>query len=233
MPDHDKLLQTLAGFASTLTQGYEISDVLHDLAERVTDVLAITGAGVSLLDDGHLRFVTSDRETLANLERIQEIHQAGPCVEAIGTGEPVVVHQVADYAERWPAYINRAGALGIGAIAAIPMRAAKTSIGTLDLYHDQAHDWSQDDLTAARTLADIATSYVVNASRYEQQRRIAEQLQQALNSRIVIEQAKGIIAAHRATNVDNAYSILRKHTRDHGASLHDIARAVVDLGLRP
>lgn len=232
MAEAHPLLQTLAGFAKTLTHGYEISDVLHDLTERVSAVLGIAGAGVSLREDGRLRFVTSDSQTLATLEQVQEEHQAGPCAAAAATSEPVLVTNLGEHAERWPPYVHQAEALQIVAVAAVPMTTNDNSIGTLDLYHTAARAWSTDDVATAQVLADIATSYLVNASRVDRHRRISEQLQRALNSRVIIEQAKGIIAAQQSISVDNAFQLLRQHARDHNTPLHALANAVVHLGLR-
>lgn len=107
------------------------------------------------------------------------------------------------------------------------------ALGALNLYADQPRQWSDDDLAAARVLADMATSYIVNASELERAQRTAEQLQEALDSRIVIEQAKGILAADGRLEMDQAYQVLRRHARNHSASLRSVAEAVVNLGLRP
>ena len=94
-------------------------------------------------------------------------------------------------------------------------------------------DWTADDLDAARILADMATSYVINASELDRQRRVNEQLKEALASRIVIEQAKGALAAERGISVDEAFEVLRRHARSHSMNLRKVADAVVTLGLRP
>jgi hypothetical protein len=232
MPEVNGLTGALIGFARTLTAGYDISDVLHDLAGRVSGVLAIAGAGVSLRQDDVLRFVTADTEAIATLEREQEQEQDGPCMDALRSGEPVAVPDLTEQGARWPHYTALAVRLGIVAVAAIPMRNA-ARIGVLDLYDTHTHDWSQGELATARVFTDIATAYVLHASELTRERRTVEQLQRALESRVVIEQAKGIVAADRGITVDQAFALLRKHANDRNATLRAVAEAVVNLGLRP
>ena len=233
MADQKLLTQTLSEFAATLVQGFTISDVLHDLAERVTAVVGGDSAGVSLQHAGHLRFVTALDERSSHLERVQENGQAGPCVDAWRSGKAVAVADLDEAEHGWGAYGQAARKAGIAAIAGIPMLLNGKKIGTLNIYSNTRRDWSEEDLDAARVLADIATSYVINASKLAQQRRISEQLQEALHSRIIIEQAKGVLAAERGISIDEAFQRLRRHARSHRASLRTVAEAVVHLGLRP
>lgn len=225
-------LDTLAGFARTLAEGCEVSDVLCDLTSRVTTVLAVAGASVSLMEQERLRLVTADSDLVTDLGRTQERDQVGPCAEATRTGEIVALSDLSEMSGRWPNYVTHAQALGIVAAAGIPLRHADVR-GSLSLYDSSRRTWSSDDLTVARVFADIAVSYVMSASTLDEHRRTNGQLQRALESRIIIEQAKGIIANHRRTTVDKAFQLLRKHANDHNANLHATADAVVNLSLRP
>lgn len=228
------LVDNLVGIARTLAKGYEISDVLQDVTERVTAALGIAGAAVSILHEQQLSFVTAGSDALASLERVQERDQIGPCVEAASEGKPVVIDDLREQADRWPAYAAFADRAGVRAVADLPMRSdVGDPIGALSLYDGRPHSWSVEELDAARVLADVATSYVANASQLDRHRHTAEQLQRALDSRTVIEQAKGVIAAYRGVGVDEAFDVLRKHANDHHAGLHTTAEAVVNLGLRP
>jgi GAF domain-containing protein len=226
------LTRALIGFARTLAAGYDVSDVLHDLPDRVTSVLNIAGAGVSVRHDGAVRFVTVDHETIAALERVAEENDQGPCVDAIGTGQRVLISRLGDHAARWPDYTAKAAKLGIVAVAAIPMRNA-ARIGALDLFDTSEHHWTQEEVDIADVFADIATAYVLHASQLERDRRTIEQLQHALDSRVIIEQAKGILAGERKISIDQAFALLRKHANDRNATLRAVAEAVVHLGLRP
>ncbi len=233
MADQKLLTQTLSEFAATLVREFTISDVLHDLAERATAVVGADSAGVSVQDSGYLRFATAVDERSSNLERVQECEQTGPCVDAWRSGKAVVAVGLGDTTCGWGAYGHAAREAGIAAVVGIPMRLGDERIGALNIYSNARRDWSEEDLDAARVLADVATSYVINASKLNQQRRINEQLQEALDSRVIIEQAKGILAAERGISVDEAFEFLRRHARSHGAPLRAVADAVVKLGLRP
>jgi len=233
MADQRLLMRALSEFAHTLAQGFAVSDVLHDLAEQVTAVLGVDGASVSVQDGDRLQFVTALDERATALEGVQDAAQAGPCVDAWRSGDVVAVADLRQGPHRWDEYEQAAREAGVAAIASIPMRCDGHSIGTLDLYSTSPREWSDDDLESARILADMATSYVVHASALNRERRLNEQLREALESRIVIEQAKGVLAAERGISVDAAFEVLRRHARSHSATLRSVAEAVVSLGLRP
>jgi AmiR/NasT family two-component response regulator len=112
------------------------------------------------------------------------------------------------------------------------MRLAELTVGALNLYSPEAREWSDEDIGVAAVLADMATSYVVNASKLRQQEQLSEQLQEALNSRIIIEQAKGIVSQRRAISIDQAYQLIRSHARNNDASLRKVAEAIVAVGLK-
>ena len=224
--------QALVAFARALTAGPDVSDVLHELTQHIRVALGISGAGVFLRENGNVRFVTAEDERISTLERIQEEHDQGPGVDAIRTGQAVLVTRLADESARWPIYVAKAADLGISAVAAIPMRNS-TCIGAVDLYDTCAHDWSPDQLDIAAVFAGIATAHWLFATQLQREHRTVEQLQQALDSRVVIEQAKGILAAERKISIDEAFGQLRRHANDHNARLRVVADAVVRLGLRP
>jgi GAF domain-containing protein len=233
MADQKLLTTTLSEFAATLVRGFTITDVLHDLAERVAAVVAVDSVGVYLQDGDALRFVTALDEPSATVERVQEHEQAGPCVDAWRSGSVVAVADMQESAQRWPSYARAAREAGIVAVAGVPLHLNGQHIGVLNLHSNRRRDWAAEDLDAAGVLADIAASYVINASLLDRQRRISEQLQEALDCRIIIEQAKGALAAERGISVDKAFEVLRQHARQRGASLRAVAEAVVNLGLRP
>src|SRR3954453_6117447 len=125
VPNPDTLLDSLERFAATLTGGYGIGDVLHNLTEEMAEVLNLAGAGVTLVDDGQQRFVTAAVEAIANLERVQENWQKGPCIDAVASATPVAVPHIAagDASKLWPDYTIAAKIAGIKAVAGIPMLA--------------------------------------------------------------------------------------------------------------
>src|SRR3954454_20540961 len=195
----------------------------------MAEVLNLTGAGVTLVHDGRQRFVTAAIEAIASIERVQEDWQKGPCIDAVASGQPIAVPDISagDAGDRWPDYTVAAKTAGIQAVAGIPMLAEGIAIGAVNLYDGQPRDWSAEDLRVAAIFASIATGYLAHASSAQQQQRTAEQLQQALNTRLIIEQAKGVLATQRETTVDDAFARLRKYAREHHARIHEVARDVV------
>lgn len=228
------MLATLGEFASTLTQPQEISDILHDLAERVTQLLGLAGAGVSLIMDGKISVVTSPDVVLRALERVQEPRKMGPCLASASSREVIAIADLttSERARAWVRYQECAQKAGIRAVAAIPMVADGKGIGAVGLYSSAPREWSEQDVTTARVLTDVATGYLVQAFEIERQQRLTSQLQRALDSRIVIEQAKGMLAAAKTISIEQAFDALRQHSRDHNANIHELADAIVNDGLR-
>jgi len=230
--DQPLFLQTLSRFAVVLPARYDLEASLSELTESVTAVLRLSGSGVTMAEEGRLRFVTAVSEASGELEVNQEQYQAGPCRDAYETGEVVRVTDVRKESQRWPQFAAAATRLGVAGVAGIPMRLADEIIGALNLYSPEPRQWSDGDIAVAAVLADVATSYVVNASKLRQQEQLSEQLQEALESRVVIEQAKGITAYKNAISVDQAYQRMRGHARSNNASLRMVAEAIVAVGLQ-
>jgi len=231
MYDQPLFLHTLSRFAVVLPARYDLESTLAELTESVTTVLGLSGSGVTMAEGGRLRFVTAVSQASGELERNQEKYQAGPCREAFDTGEVVRVTDVREESTRWPEFSETATRLGVAGVAGIPMRLADEMIGALNLYSPQPRAWVDADIAVAAVLADVATSYVVNASKLRQQEQLSEQLQEALESRVVIEQAKGITAQQNAVTIDQAYQRMRRHARANNASLRIVAEAIVAVGL--
>jgi GAF domain-containing protein len=218
--------------AGRLVMPYDVDDTLQELAERATAMLGICGSAVSLATGDRLAFATAVPETVAALEHAQAKAQEGPCVQAYRTGEVVAIPDLARMTEGWDAYRATAAELGIGAVAGIPMRLDGTAVGALNLYAAGARDWSEEDLRAVHVLADMCTGLLVNSSRLQRQQQLTEQLQHALDSRVVIEQAKGIVAQVHNEDVGQAFERIRRHARNNHVGLRSVASAIVDLGLR-
>ena len=232
--DEELLTSVLSEFAHTLASRFEVSEVLYRLVEHVIQILGVDGAGVSVVDeDSKLRPVTVPNELTRELESVEEAHQQGPCIDAFHQGAVVVVDQLRDQAHQWPDWCRVALDLGVHAVVGIPLRVHDESLGAMNIYSLKAREWRKGEIRVARVLCDMAASYVANASALDQAQRTAEQLQEALESRIIIEQAKGVLAAEQRITVEEAFVVLRHHSRSHGVSLRAVAHAVVTLGLRP
>lgn len=235
MPDSGVLLASLERFATTLTGGHGIGAVLHNLTGEMAEVLDLTGAGLTWDPDGPQRFVTATVDAIAFLGRVQESRQKGPCIDAVASAVTVTVPDLADEDThaRWPHYAIAARTAGMQAVAAVPMLSEGRAIGAVCLYDRQPRTWSAEDLRVATTFASIATCYLVHASARQEHQRIAEQQEQALSTRLVIEQAKGVLATKRDITVDDAFHTLRKYARDNRVRIQDVSRAVVRGELVP
>lgn len=232
--DENLLTRVLSEFAHTLAGRFEVSEVLYRLVEHVIEILGVDGAGVSVVDeDGSLRPVTVPNEMTRRLEGVEEQFQQGPCVDAFRNGDEVVVSRLRDHADKWPDWSGKADELGVRAVLGIPLVVRGEPLGAMNVYSLQERDWRPAEVRVARVLCDMAASYVSNASELDEARRTAEQLREALESRIIIEQAKGVIAAEQRISVEEAFVILRSHSRKQGVSLRAVSKAVVELGLRP
>jgi transcriptional regulator with GAF, ATPase, and Fis domain len=233
MYDQRLYVRTLSEFTKVLLTPYEVHTVLGELADHVTAVLSLAGSGVSLARGDRLEFDTARGAAVAEVERIQERLQVGPCMTAFRTGQPVAISDLADWREEWPDYCAAAARAGITAVASLAMRMGDQAVGALDLYALGPREWPQDDLAAAAVMADMATGFVLNASHDHKQRELAEQLQHALDSRVVIEQAKGVLVARHRLSPDQAFQRIREHARAQRQNLTEVAEAVVRLELDP
>lgn len=231
MYDHRSFVLTTLQFAEKLVDDYDVNTVLEDLAARLTELLSLAGSGVSLAVEGRLRAVTTIPPHLSELERHQERTQSGPCADAFSTGQPVAVADL-QKADRWPGYREVAQRLGMRAVVGLPMKLGSRVVGALNLYNAQVRQWEEDDLIAARLLANLATSFLIQSESMNQQSVLNEQLRRALESRVLIEQAKGVLAEAHGTDVAAAFERIRSHARQHNVKVVEVARGIVHLGLR-
>jgi GAF domain-containing protein len=226
------MLSVLAEFARAMTETYDVTDALSRLGEALTDVLDVTGVGISVVDpDGALRYATSTSELVTAIERVQENAQAGPCYEAFQTNRPVLVPEIDERAD-WNEFRTAAGSLGLRSVAGVPIAVRREVLGAVNLYQLGSRTWTPQDIETAGLFADMAAAYLLHAA-LEDTRRLADQLQYALDSRIVIEQAKGILAAAWGVSVDEAFHRLRSYVRGSGTTLRAAAGDVVQRGFRP
>ena len=233
MYDQQLFMKTLSRFSVVLPVHHDVdAAALAELTRSVTAVLGLGGSGVTMAEEGQLQFVTAVSPDSEELERSQEEHQEGPCRDAYETGEVVRVTDVRQESARWPHYSATATGLGVAGVVGIPMRNGDEIIGALNLFSREPREWSDQDIAVAVVLGNVATSYVLNAAKLHDQEQLSEQLQQALESRVVLEQAKGITAQRKSVTVDHAYELMRGHARNNHASLRTVAEAIVGVGLQ-
>ncbi|MDP9023589.1 MAG: GAF and ANTAR domain-containing protein [Actinomycetota bacterium] len=231
MIDNERLVQLLGDFARSLIDGYQVTDTLYRLCDRSLEILPVTGAGVMLADEeDKLRFVSASDETIREIERAQIELEEGPCLTAYRTGERVLAPDLLE--APWPDFTAAAVRAGMKAVQSFPMQVRGTRVGAINFYQVERGSLSASEVMAGQLLADVATAYLVNARERDERARVSEQLRVALDSRVVIEQAKGKVAEQLGVDVGSAFQLLRSHARNHRAKLRTVAEDVVQGRLR-
>jgi GAF domain-containing protein len=231
----EPLSRACAELARTMAGSGASAEVMRAVAHHAADVLGLSAAAVVLLDGSRLLQPVASAGAAgvagAALVAAELRLGQGPSLEALGTDAQV---SAADLAKdvRWPLYAGEARRAGVRAVAAFPLRVGDEPIGALTVMDDEPHDWQPAEVTAAEVLLDLAGGYVARESELDRVRRTAAQLQEALESRVDIEQAKGVLVGELGCTVDQAYLLLRDHARRNNVTLRSVARAVVHLGLR-
>ena len=229
MPREALLARTFVELADTLVADFDVIELLTLLADRCVDVLEVDAAGLMLVaPDGDLRVMASSSEAMRMLELFELQSQEGPCLDCYRSGLPVVNQDLATVNSRWPRFAAEALAAGFHSVHALPLRLRGAVIGALNLFHVEAGQMRQADVDAAQALADVATIAILQHRAALEAQAVNEQLNHALNSRIVIEQAKGIVAQREGLNMEQAFSTLRNHARNHNLRLVDVAHDVID-----
>jgi transcriptional regulator with GAF, ATPase, and Fis domain len=224
-----QLVETFVEVADTLVDDFDVIDFLHTLAERCVQLLDVEAAGLMLIDQrGNLHAAAASAENARLLELFELQTDAGPCVDCCRTGSPVVNADLEADAERWPRFAEAARESGFVAVHALPLRLRENVIGALNLFSARSRVLTEDDVRAGQALADVATIGILAQRSLHQAELLAAQLQNALNSRVVIEQAKGVLAERRRISVDAAFALLRGHARNHNLRLSDVARDVAE-----
>jgi GAF domain-containing protein len=227
------LIKAFVVLADTMVADYDIIDLLDRLVAYSVDLLAADAAGILLADAvGDLRVVASSNEQTDWMELMQLQADEGPCVECFRTGAPVSIEDLTDAAQRWPRFVAAVMERGVyRSVHALPLRLRGDAIGTLNLFHQLPGPLPAADLALGQALADVATIGILSERTIRRGEVANEQLQTALNSRIVIEQAKGVLAHHGKLNMDAAFDRLRRYARHNSLRLSDVARRVVDTDL--
>jgi transcriptional regulator with GAF, ATPase, and Fis domain len=224
-----QLAEAFVEIADTLVDDFDVIEFLHQLTVRCAEVLGVSAAGVLLADQrGALRVVAASTEQTRVLELLQLQTDQGPCPECFHTGRPVAVADLTTATDRWPRFVTAARQVGFASVHALPMRLRTDVIGALNLFDSQPGALDEDTIRLAQALADVATIGLLQARAIRHREILAEQLQTALDSRVVIEQAKGVIAERRQVDMGQSFTLLRSNARTNNRRLSDLARAVVD-----
>ena len=227
-----RLASAFVTLADTLVAGYDVVDLLQTLVDTTADIFDASAAGLMLVDeDGELAVVasTSERRHLVDLMQLRLGY--GPSVECFRTGEVVEIDDLEHAEPRWPDFNAGALSLGFRSVFAFPLRLRGTIIGSLTLFRGSASAMTSEDISIAQGLADVATIGILHERALRESDLAKEQLQRALNSRVIIEQAKGVLAQTRSVDMDEAFSLMRMYARSNGFKLHDVAERIVSRSL--
>ena len=231
--DGELLSETFVELTDTLVAGFDVIDFLHVLTDRSVQLLDVSAAGLLLADPrgelrGELRVVAASSEAARLLELFQLQNDQGPCLDCFRSGRPVAAADLAAAAARWPRFAPAARQAGFAAVQALPMRLREQVIGALNLFRADPGALAPADIRVGQALADVATISLLHERSMRHSDTLNEQLQAALNSRVIIEQAKGKLAERLGVDMDQAFSLLRDRARVSNRRLSDLAGAFVD-----
>lgn len=227
--DQQLLSKTFVELADNVVADFDLSDLLGLLTDRCVDMLDVSAAGVLIADlDGELCVMAASDEQVRLLELFQLQNDEDPGLEWYRHGTLVTVPDLAAEADRWPRFVVQARRSGFAAVQVHPMRLRNEIVGALNLFRTSPGTFDRDDAPIAQSLADVATISLMQQRTMRRSTVLNEQLQAALNSRILIEQAKGKLAECRGVDMEAAFTALRGYARAHNRSLSELARAFID-----
>jgi hypothetical protein len=234
MPQEALLVRTLVELADGLVDDFDVVELLSMLADRCVEVLAVSAAGVMLAaPGGDLRVVASSSEAMRVLELFELQSDEGPCLDCYRTGQAVLNEDLAATGGRWPRFAPVAFEAGFRSVHALPMRLRGSLIGALNLFGADRGVLATEDIVAGQALADVATVAVLQQRVTTESRVLIDQLNSALTTRVVIEQAKGVLAERAGLSLESAFEAMRTHARNNNLRLVDVARRVIDKTLAP
>lgn len=227
-----RLVDTFVTLTDTLVDDYDVVELLQNLVDSVVDIFDASAAGILLVNQAQeLEVLASSNERSSFLGLLQLDAGEGPCVECFATGQTVWARDAAEMVRRWPTFAAAADESGFASVHSIPMRLRDTTLGSLNLFRETEGELNHEDARAAQALTDVATISILQQRSLEHATLAQQQLQRALDSRVVIEQAKGFVAQTHQVGMEEAFGVLRGYARSHHERLADVARAVVERRL--
>jgi transcriptional regulator with GAF, ATPase, and Fis domain len=212
-----------------MVAGFDVIDFLHVLTDRSVQLLDVSAAGLLLADPrGELRVVAASSEAARLVELFQLQNDQGPCLDCFRSGQPVAAADLNAAVQQWPRFAPAARQAGFAAVQALPMRLREQVIGALNLFRASPGAFAPADVRVGQAMADVATISLLHERSMRHSDALNEQLQTALNSRVIIEQAKGKLAGRLGLDMDQAFGLLRDYARAHNRRLSDLAQAFVD-----
>ena len=224
----ERLTDVFVEVADTLIEEFDLIEFLQMLTQRIAELVDAPAVGLLLADQrGSLQFMAASTEGAHLLELFQLQNHEGPCLDAFRTGEPVHQDDLTQAAARWPRFARHAVADGYLSVHAVPLRLRRQTIGAMGIFAAQTGAIDTTDAHTMQALGDVATIALLQERSISHNATVTEQLQNALNSRIIIEQAKGALAQHLGLGVDEAFEALRAHARRTQTRLGVVATAVL------
>jgi len=222
-----RITSAFVAVADTLTTNYDMVDLLHTLVQESAGILGMQAGGLMLVDGaGELQLMTSTSEAAGFVEVMQLNAAAGPCIDCFRSGTAVSVREIAVDGHAWPDFQRAALGQGFHSALATPMKLRGRIIGTMNLFSGTPGEVSARDAGVAQALADVATIGILQERVIREGHLMEEQLHRALDSRILIEQAKGVIANSSSTSMDEAFSMLRRYARDRNLTIRSVAERI-------
>jgi GAF domain-containing protein len=232
MDGHQRLARVFVELADTLVESFDPVDFLQLLTDRCVELLDVDGAGILLAEPGGaLRWVALSPEGGRLVELVELEGLEGPCLDCLRTGRALPNVDLDTAHDRWPLFAPAAVQAGFAVSHALPLRLRGQVLGALALLTDRTCRWDDERLAVAQAMADVATIGLLHERAVREQTVLAAQLQAALDSRVLIEQAKGVLAAHAGITVAEAFTGMRTHARRTGVTLTAVAGAVVNGSL--
>jgi len=226
------LARTFIELADTLVDDYDIVDFLSTLAERCVDLLDSAEVGLVLLDrQGRLQVMASSTERMRVAELFEVQNEEGPCFDCQRGGEQVLNEPLDSGGDRWPRFGPMARDAGFRMVHALPLRLRRDVIGAMNVFDTESKEMTPRQVNLSQALADAATIGILQERIVRQHIDVAGQLQGALNSRVVIEQAKGVVAEQQKVSMEEAFAVLRGYSRKSQVPLSYVAAAVIDRSL--
>ena len=233
------LLRTLVELADNLVDDFDVIDVLTVLSDRCVEVLDVDSAGVMLAaPGGELQVVASSSVAMRGLELFELQANEGPCVDCFVSGDPIVNLELSAIDDRWPRFARRAIADGFRSVHALPMHLRGRTVGALNMFRLATGSLADEDVVVAQALADVATIAIIQHQASVGAAVLNSQLSEALNSRIIIEQATGKVSEASGLDMDRSFQRIRNHARNHNVRLTELARGIAEgttsiIGLDP
>ncbi|MFF5233640.1 GAF and ANTAR domain-containing protein [Dactylosporangium sp. NPDC000521] len=223
-----RLARIFVEVADTLVDEFDVIEFLQMLADRTAGLVEAATVGLLLADEqDRLRFMAASDETTKLLELFQLQWHDGPCLDAFRSGEPVINADLSAASARWPRFAPYAATAGFRSVHAFPLRLRSDVIGAMGVFGIRDTALDEADVQIVQALADVAAIGMLQERTIHRGEVLTEQLQGALNTRIVIEQAKGAVAQAHHVSIDAAFDLLRAYARRNNSRLSDVASLVI------